>query len=374
MPAPAPPAPPSRWRRLVRRMRPPRRLSFTREGRWVTFLSLAIGVAAINTGNNLLYLILAWLLSFIIASGVLSEVTMRGLGVTRRAPPQVFAGQPFLMEISVENQKAGLASFSIEIEDLLDGRPLDKKCYFLKIPPGRTQRTSYRHTFARRGLYRFDGFRVATRFPFTLFRKSKDVDTASEVLVYPRIVSVTRPPPRPRARGAGPSQRIGRRGEFFGLREWKQGDDRRGIHWRSTARTGRLMVREHEDELERQVTIAVDNALPARVVRAIAAGERLREDAPLADAVERTISTAASLATAYLEAGWAVALSARGTRVPLATGRAHLSRILRELAILPVVADDVTLAEIDPRHDRILCVPGDVTAGGRPPADHVLHC
>jgi uncharacterized protein (DUF58 family) len=361
-------------RRVLRRLRPPRRLSFTREGRWLTFLAIAIGVAAINTGNNLLYLILAWLLSFIIASGVLSEVTMRGLGVTRRPPPQVFAGQPFLMEIAVENQKNGLASFSIEIEDLLDGRPLDKKCYFLKIPPGRTQRTSYRHTFARRGLYKFDGFRVATRFPFTLFRKSKDVDSATEVLVFPRVTSVPRPSPRPRARGGGPSHRMGRRGEFFGLREWREGDDRRGIHWRSTARTGRLMVREHEDELERQVTIVVDNALPARVVRALAAGERLREDAPLDDAVERTISHAASLATAYLEAGWAVGLAARGAQLPLASGRAQLTRVLRELALLPVVSDDTPIAELDPRHDRILCVPAEITSGGRPQADHVVHC
>ncbi len=363
-----------RARRLLRRLRPPRRLSFTREGRWITFLALAIGVAAINTGNNLLYLILAWLLSFIIASGVLSEVTMRGLAVTRRPPPKVFAGQPFLMEIAVENQKGGLASFSIEIEDLLDGRPLDKKCYFLKIPPGRTQRTSYRHTFARRGLYRFDGFRVATRFPFTLFRKSKDTESATEVLVFPRVTAVPRPAPRPRARGGGVSHRLGRRGEFHGLREWKEGDDRRGIHWRSTARTGRLMVREHEDELERQVTIAVDNALPARVVRALAAGERLREDAPLADAVERAISHAASLATAYLEAGWAVGLAARGAHLPIASGRPQLTRILRELALLPLVGDDTPIAELDPRHDRVLCVPADVSAGARPPADHVITC
>jgi uncharacterized protein (DUF58 family) len=177
---------PGAWARVWRRLRPPRRLRFTREGNWFVFLALAIGLAAINTGNNLLYLLLAWLLSFIIASGVLSELTMRGLRVTRRPAPEVWAGQPFLMEIAVENGKAGLASFSIEIEDLIDGRPLDKKCYFLKIPPGKTQRTSYRHTFSRRGRYRFDGFRIATRFPFTLFRKSRDTDDGSEVIVYPR--------------------------------------------------------------------------------------------------------------------------------------------------------------------------------------------
>ena len=377
MPSPSappvrPPAP-SPVRRALRRLRPPRRLTFTREGRWFVFLTIAIGLAAVNTGNNLLYLLLAWLLSFIIASGVLSELTMRGLAVTRRPPPQVYAGQPFLMEIAVENQKAGTASYSIEIEDLQGGRPLDKKCYFLKIPPGRTQRTSYRHTFSRRGLYRFDGFRIATRFPFTLFRKSRDAEHVSEVLVYPRIAATTRPPPRPRASGVGHSQRLGRRGEFFGLREWRDGDDRRDIHWRSTARTGRVMVRELQDELERQVTIAVDNALPAHVVRALAAGDRLREDQPLSDALERAISTAASLAAAYLEAGWSVGLAARGVKVPLGVGKPQLTRILRELALLPTVTDEVALAELDGRADRILVVPAEVAAAGRPAADHVLH-
>ena len=89
----------------------------------------------------------------------------------------------------------------------------------------------------------------------------------------------------------GQSDRLGRRGEFFGLREWKDGDDRRAIHWRSTARAGRLLVREVHDEIERRVTIVVDNALPAAVVRALDAGERLREDGPT---LERAVSLAAS--------------------------------------------------------------------------------
>src|SRR5690242_10644944 len=76
-----------------RRFRPPRRLSFTREGRIIVILSVSVGFAAINTGNNLLYLLLGWLLSFIIASGILSEITLKRLSVERRPPPRVFAGE-----------------------------------------------------------------------------------------------------------------------------------------------------------------------------------------------------------------------------------------------------------------------------------------
>ncbi len=349
--------------RILRRLRPPRRLTFTREGRVVVAIALGVGFGAINTGNNLLYLLLGWLCSFIIASGFLSETTMRKLAVRRRPPPRVFAGQPFLMEISVENQKPKLASFSIEVEDLVGARPLDKKCYFLKIPAGKTQRTSYRHTFSRRGLYTFDGFRIATKFPFGLFRKSRDADLPGEVLVYPQLVPVARPAPRTESAGDATASRLGRRGDFYGLREWRQGDDRRDIHWKSSARTGRMLVREYEDELNRKVVIAVDNALPAAVLAAIDDGA----NPPEADALERAISLAASLAAAYLEAGWSVGLVARGAQVPASAGRPQVARILRELALLATVTDDEPFAlPLPARIESILVQPRGVTAAGRP--------
>src|SRR5439155_14594703 len=115
------------WERLRRRFRPPRRLSFTREGRIIVFLSVGVGFAAINTGNNLLYLLLGWLLSFIIASGILSEMTLRALSVDRRPPPRIFAGEPFLMEVVIKNSKDTRASYSIEVEDLQGKTPIDKR-------------------------------------------------------------------------------------------------------------------------------------------------------------------------------------------------------------------------------------------------------
>ncbi|HWU89127.1 MAG TPA: hypothetical protein VN253_17800, partial [Kofleriaceae bacterium] len=206
------------WARLLRRLRPPRRLQFTREGRILVLLAVGVGFAAVNTGNNLLYLLLGWLLSFIIASGILSELTLRRLAVDRRPPPRVYANEPFLMEVVIENGKARRASFSIEVEDLIGSTPLDKRCYFLKIPPGKSQRTSYRHTFVRRGRYELTGYRLATKFPFALFRKSRDVDAPLEVLVYPARVAVPRPPARSTSKGEATANRLGRRGEFFGLR------------------------------------------------------------------------------------------------------------------------------------------------------------
>ncbi|HEX3764970.1 MAG TPA: DUF58 domain-containing protein [Kofleriaceae bacterium] len=355
-------------RRWWRRLRPPRRLSFTREGRLIVILSVGVGFAAINTGNNLLYLLLGWLLSFIIASGILSEMTLQRLTVERRPPPRVFAGEPFLMEVVIRNDKPTRASYSIEVEDLVGATPLDKRCYFLKIPAAKSQRTSYRHTFVRRGLYTLTGYRVATKFPFALFRKSRDVDAPLEVLVYPARVMVPRPAPRTEARGEATANRTGRRGDFFGLREHRAGDDRRDVHWRSSARTGRLLVREYEDEHARRVAIAVDNALPDAVRDAAADGAITPEVEAQVASVERAISVAASLAAVYLEAGWTIELCARGCRIPPGAGRNQEARIARALALLPYAPLELAFAELPPRVDSVLVVPRAVAAPGRPRA------
>jgi uncharacterized protein (DUF58 family) len=243
----------------------------------------------------------------------------------------------------------------VEIEDLIDERPLDKKCYFLKVPPGRTQRTSYRHTFHRRGLYRFDGFRIATKFPFALFHKARDIHETGEVLVFPAVFQV--PPPAPRARYVGDSHmnRLGRRGEFFGLREYRDGDDRRMIHWRSSARFGRMLVREYEEEAQQRATIIVDNALPAGA------------DEKLVNALEDAISLAASLAASYVGLGYAVRLIARGESIPFSTGEAHLTRILRALALLKTLRGDTAFASTpEPQGENLLIVPRGITHRDRP--------
>lgn len=373
---------------LRRRWRPPRRLSFTRDGRILVFLSVGVGFAAINTGNNLLYLLLGWMLSFIIASGVLSEATLKQLVVERRPPPKIFASEPFLMEVVIKNDKSKRASYSIEVEDLQGTTPIDKRCYFLKLPEGKSQRTSYRHTFVRRGLYTLTGYRLATKFPFALFRKSRDVDAPLELLVYPARIAVPRPPPRSATRGDTTAERLGRRGEFFGLREHRAGDDRRDVHWKSSARSGRLLVREYEDEFARRLVIAVDNALPLEVREAVNANAT-DEAAPVGpwsngfgamtpafdeqvSAVERAISTAASLAAAYLEVGWTVELVARGTHVAAGMGRQHEARIGRALATLPYVADEVAFAPLPKKVESVLVTPKGVKANGRPSAHTVM--
>jgi uncharacterized protein (DUF58 family) len=239
------------------------------------------------------------------------------------------------MGITLRNDKRRLPSFSIEIEDLLGARPLDKKCYFLKVPAGRQQSTSYRHTFPRRGRYPFSGFRVSTKFPFALFRKSRDIEAPGEIIVFPAVYEIAAPPaPLCGAQGDDARPRIGRRGEFFGLRDYRLGDDPRDINWRKSAQRGRPVVREHQDEQAKRVTLQLDNALPTAAT--------LEEH----DGLERAIALSASLAAYYIGRGYIVRFCARGQTVPPGIGSAHLSRILRCLALLETTGPGTPFATV----------------------------
>lgn len=309
---------------MRRRFRLPRSIRPTRDGWIYVGVTLGVGFAALNTQNNLLYLILGMLLSIIMASSVLSEMSLRHLQVSRQVPTRVFAGRPFLMGVGLKNTKQRFPSFSVEVEDLVEEKPLEKRCYFLKLPAGRRQQTSYRHRLARRGTYRFTGFRISTKFPFSLFRKWRDVDLGGELVVFPELVPVA-PWQRatPALAGDQALPRTGRTGDVHGIREFRQGDAARDIHWRKSAIDGRLMVREREDESRRRALLVVDNARPP------GAAPDSREDASF----ERAVSLAASLAAHYVALGFAVGLSMRGAAIPAAHGPAQLDRLLRALAL-----------------------------------------
>ena len=109
-----------RWlERVLRWLRPPRTLRPTRAG-WAFFaITFGVGFAALNTGNNLLYLVLSLMLSFLVLSGVLSESALRGITVERRLPRELYAGSrnPVLLEIS--NRLKRVPAFAIVVEDLL---------------------------------------------------------------------------------------------------------------------------------------------------------------------------------------------------------------------------------------------------------------
>jgi len=253
-----------RVRRFIRWAYRYRSVRLTSEGVRFVLLALAIGVAAINTGNNLLYLLLAMMLSLIVLSGVLSEQCLKRLSVRRRLPEHMFANRPATATFTITNRKRWFPTFSLRVMDLVEGAAVDRGVRLLHLAPKASAVLAYPLLVTRRGRYPIEGIKLLTRFPFGLFVKAARIPLPSEVAVYPEI----KPLPEALVReltSVGSDQSLPRRGQGIGLynlRAYQAGDDSRSIHWRTSARQATLMVRETEREDQRRATLALSTVVP----------------------------------------------------------------------------------------------------------------
>jgi uncharacterized protein (DUF58 family) len=305
------------------RLKTPRKLKFTREGKFFVGITLGVGFAAINTGNNLLYLLLGMLLALIIVSGLMSELSLRDLTVVRRLPLRAQVGRPHLVEIEVFNHKGRVPSYAIEVEDLRAGQPADKRCFFLKISPKSAQVAAYRRTPARRGRDKHVGFRIATRFPFGLFEKSREVPAEGELIIYPAVDPLQLP-----AMGAGrntggeASFGRGHGDDYLGLKLLRDGEDPRDVHWRKSASVGQLVMRERAREAR------PDIVLPLDVVR----HDDAKDD--WFNGFERRIRDVASRAVAHIKRGDSVTIKTTATETVRGDRSTGADRLLRFLALV----------------------------------------
>lgn len=309
---------------FFRRFRPPRRLKLTRDGKYFIGITFGVGFVAIATANNLLYLMLGMLLSLIVVSGVLSEMSLRHLRVTRRLPTRAQVGRPHLVEIEVHNDKKRMPSYAIEVEDLRAGQPADKRCFFLKISPRSAQIAAYRRTPARRGLDRHVGFRVATRFPFGFFEKSREIACPGELVIYPGVDPVRLGDEHPGQRlGGGGAQGRGGGDEVIGVRPMREGDDPRDIYWRKSTAGNQMVLMERVQEARRDVRLEIDNVHPDAL-----------PSAEWDERFERRLRQVASLTVAHLRRGELVHLVTTHGERAVAGPSTGADPALRFLALL----------------------------------------
>jgi uncharacterized protein (DUF58 family) len=307
-------------RQLQRWLRPPRTLRPTRAG-WIFFaLTLGVGLAALNTGNNLMYMVLSLLLSFLVLSGVMSESALRGMHVRRVLPAELVAEQEAIIGVEVVNQQRQVPSFAIVVEDVIRVGAITRaagRSFALRIAPQSAELRSYRFTPPQRGTLEFVGFRVATRFPFGLFSKALWIESSRSTLVFPALDPLRPAAARPSnpLRGDAQARRAGQTPESAGLRPYARGDAPRRVHWRASLRRGELLVREQEQD-----------AAGEHLVRLHTAG-----CAP-GEAFEAAVRRAASEIAANLEQGLRVALHTDAIAFPYGDGVAQRRRLLAHLA------------------------------------------
>ena len=323
-------------------MRPPRRLKFTREGKFFVGITLGVGFAAINTANNLLYLLLGMLLALIVVSGVMSELSLRDLTVVRRLPLRAQVGRAHLVEIEVFNHKGKVPSYAIEVEDLRAGQPADKRCFFLKISPRSAQVAAYRRTPVKRGRDHHIGFPDRDALSVRPLREVARGSRRRRAHHLPRGRPRAAPAHQRGQEHAGGEGSAGRgHGEdFLGLKIMRHGEDPRDIHWRKTAAVGQLVMRERARETRPEVRIPLDVMKPD--------GEKEDWD----HGFERRIRDVASRAVAHLK---------RGDNVTIATSTGATVRGDRTAGADPILRF-LALVETVPREGAAI-----VTAGGGAP-------
>ncbi len=301
-----------------------------------------IGMAGIDVDNNLLMM----LASLCTAGLVLNLFTgwrgLRRLGVQRIVPEVMVAGQPFAIRYSVTNRRRWGCVRCIHIMDELPSPvKLSRPEAFIPIlRPGETVTLGVPVVSSRRGRIRLSTIRVATRFPFGVFTKIVRVRQDQDLIVFPalgRLLTDVRLTSRSSdASGGTWAARSAGDEEFYGVREYRIGDNPRRIHWRRSARTGQLMIREMARTREHQLWCVVNTRVNPR-------------DPRQTDRLELAISCAATVICDALEHGVKIGLICNGEPMvvlPPTSGRTRRARLLGELAARSTNAADLLAPHI----------------------------
>lgn len=308
---------PFAFHRLQRRVIRPRSTRLTPEGLLFLLLTLAVGVAAINTGNNLFYMVLAMMLSIILVSGLMAEHCLRRLHFHRHLTPVLFVMESATVTIVVRNDKVRLPSFSLRLLEVLNGEKVDHGLVLHQLDPGAAQMLSYQLIPSQRGRLNLEGLCVVTSFPFGLFAKTAYYPLRDTAVACPQITPLDEALVQGlMARGHEyDMHRRGSGNQLYNLRLYQSGDDSRAIHWVTTAKTSRLIVRETQAEEQRRATIHLDIIAP-----------------PTQDAVfERAVSFTASLISHLFRRGYHLRLIVGSSSLSL--GEADFVALLRTLAL-----------------------------------------
>jgi len=304
----------------------------TREGLFYVGGVLVLALAALNTGNNLLFLILASLLAGILISGLLSHLVLSGVELRLDLPEHIFAGQPVRALAELTNHKRRLPSFSLRLcsvqpqsrrENQPDDQILPQPVYFPHLAAGQIARQSVELQFPRRGLYRQEALGLRTRFPFGFVEKTRRVNSSLEAVVYPAVqpagevfedlALVT---------GEFESYMRGRGHDLYSIRAYQTSDSARHVDWKASAKRNALQVREFTREDERRVLLVLDPFTPPRATP------------PGSDqAFERGVSLCASLAWHFYELDSVLGFRTAGFETPVAPAGEVIYEILRRLAV-----------------------------------------
>jgi uncharacterized protein (DUF58 family) len=311
----------------------------TREGMVYLGVVAILILACVNTGNNLLWMLLSCAIAGLLISGALSRAVLRSIELKFDMPEHVFAEQPVVAELELRNEKQAWPSFSLRVVGANKkdaGQILTRPVFFPYIPRQSSARQKVELTFLHRGNYRQDAFGIRTRFPFGFFEKTRQVDSQLEIIVYPKVAPTEHfYEVLPLLSGEMASNFRGRGHELHSLRDYLYTDSARFVDWKVTARAGRLMVREFAREDERRVMLVLDPYIgPPPATPGESPAEAEHAAAEHVARFERAVSMAACIAWHFNELNAALQFRTHRFTTPMAPSAEIIYDALRELATI----------------------------------------
>jgi uncharacterized protein (DUF58 family) len=345
------------------------RRRFTRGGELAVGALSAAAVVGLDTNQTVAYQAFTFLLAVLVLALVGGFAFRLRFAARRVLPRFATAGQPVTYRVVIENRTRRTRRGLVLLDEVPDPRPSleeflladdgddaadnwwDRRVGYARwqtlltrnrtaevaehplppLPGGGVADVRVELVPLRRGLLSFAGLTVARPDPFGLVRGLRRIAVPDSLLVLPRRYPV--PPIRLAGTrkfqqgGVAQASSVGDSEEFASLRDYRPGDPRRRIHWRSWARVGRPVVREHQDEFFARHALVLDTFADA------GQGERF----------EAAVSVAASLACA-LDTGESLLdllfVGPRAYSLTVGRGLAHVDQMLEVLAGVQVCRDE----------------------------------
>jgi uncharacterized protein (DUF58 family) len=300
----------------------------TREG-WIYFGALVIVVfAAVNTANNLLYMVLSGLLAVLLLSGFLSSLNFRLIKFVVRMPSHCFAREPFAISVQVHNVKRLFPTFSLQVEPVEESA-LQFSTFHVPFVRHQKQAPELGQAMlAKRGRYELKKIKVSSRYPFGFFVKARDFSVDAECICYPEIV------PQEQinfsiidTQGANHRFQRGSGQDLYMVRDYLPSDSARHVHWKASAKTSILKTREYSAEEDRRVILVFDRFCHP---------DQTEE-------FEELVSYAASLAYHFTQAGIELSLVSDEWSSPKGHSQTILDSILQYLALVKISSSTASL-------------------------------
>ncbi len=253
-------------------------------------LALGIGSAAYNSANNILFITLSLLLACLILSGVLALLNFRGVQWRLHVAPPLRVGQEVVVTLDLRNAKTFLPTYGLwfdlvaravergapaKAESTITARGVDVRAALVRaeqaearerlflrtrLDPAGEARMEWVFKTARRGGLRVELDGIGSLFPFGFLKKLLRAEVNEEMVVWPAPVEYQRFTVASAQRPAT-GMRVARAGngvDLLALRRYAAGDSHRLIHWKASARSRQLLVRQFTAESAEGFSLRLD--------------------------------------------------------------------------------------------------------------------